>query len=427
MNKCVVSGCPSRRKGPLNRVQKRFFHFPKDQARVKVWLAALRETEKQDSQEQHMLCEDHFLPQHITAAGIREDAIPIMPPYLDGVLGDAASPWAEEEESEEDQQWADDGEDGGDGGEEEVVEEEEEEVEDEEEEEDDDDDAPLPPQVEQQLESAVHSWPASDGKFVPREVYSRNDVSLAWLTKAVLQEMVKAPDGVLDLRQAVVNLKTRRRRVYDITNVMSSISLIKKESANKVKWIGKTPVSCFLQKSQHSFQKELSNLKTVEDSLDEVIKTCAKQLFDLTDNPDNIKYPFHIGRIEVFQHQTVMVVKAPEDTKLEVPTPKEDSIQMKLKAVKGPIAVLTSEMGLRPGTSTTTEGCFIAVERSRIRTAPLNTGSSHNHGAPLPLVMSLQGIDQSTECCQKFIANCPPTHRQTTTTTSFSRFTLWPR
>ena len=53
-------------------------------------------------------------------------------------------------------------------------------------------------------------------------------------------------------------------------------------------------MSCFLKKSQLSSQKELSNLKSVEDSLDEVIKTCAKQLFDLTDNPDNIKYPFQV-------------------------------------------------------------------------------------------------------------------------------------
>ncbi|CAL8314141.1 unnamed protein product [Lota lota] len=384
MNKCVVSGCPNRRKGPLNRVQKRFYHFPKDQARVKVWLAALRETEKQDSTEQHVLCEDHFLPQHITAGGIREDAIPIMSPYLDGVLG-TVSPWAEES-SEEDAQWAEDG-----------LEE----------------DTLLPPQVKK---IQTHSFLAgstllyplrSNHSKVPQTVSLCPDVSLAWLTKALLQEMVKAPDGVLDLRQAVQNLNTRRRRVYDITNVLSSISLIKKESANKVKWIGKTPVSCFLKKSQHSFQKELFNLKTVEDSLDEVIKTCAKQLFDLTDNPDNIKYPFHVqvkvkylvysltrhvstfayvtyedvSRIEVFQDQTVLVVKAPEDTKLQVPTPKEDSIQINLKAVKGPIGVVTSEMGLRPGTSTTTGGCFVTVERSRIRTVPLITESTNPQSA----------------------------------------------
>ncbi|CAL8393049.1 unnamed protein product [Gadus morhua 'NCC'] len=382
MNKCVVSGCPNRRKGPLNRVQKRFYQFPKDQARVKVWLAALRETEKQDSTEQHVLCEDHFLPQHITAGGIREDAIPIMSPYLDGVLG-TDTPWAEES-SEEDAQWAEDG-----------VEE----------------DAPLPSKAP--LESASNRWRPSDEKLARLDSYSRNvtmcpDVSLAWLTKALLQEMGNAPDGVLDLRQAVLNLKTRRRRVYDITQVLSSISLIKKESANKVKWIGKIPVSCFLKKSQLSSQKELSNLKSVEDSLDEVIKTCAKQLFDLTDNPDNIKYPFQVqvkqikdllysltrhastsayvtyedvSRIEVFQDQTVLVVKAPEDTKLQVPTPKEDSIQMNLKAVKGPISVVTSEMGLRPGSSTTTGECFVTVEQSHIRTLPLNTESTNPQSA----------------------------------------------
>ena len=68
---------------------------------------------------------------------------------------------------------------------------------------------------------------------------------------------------------------------------------------------GKTPVSCFLTKSQQSSQKELSNLKSVEDSLDEVIKTCAKQLFDLTDNPDNIKYPFHA---QVKGHTVIVMV-----------------------------------------------------------------------------------------------------------------------
>ena len=64
---------------------------------------------------------------------------------------------------------------------------------------------------------------------------------------------------------------------------------------------------------------------------------------------------------------------------------------MNLKAVKGPISVVMSEMGLHPGTSTTTGECFVTVERSRIRTVPLNTGSSHSHGIPLPLVRSLQG------------------------------------
>lgn len=71
---------------------------------VQVWLAALRETDKQDSSDQHLICEDHFLPDDISATGVNNDAIPIMPPYLDGSLG-MISPWGVETSEDEDQ-WA---------------------------------------------------------------------------------------------------------------------------------------------------------------------------------------------------------------------------------------------------------------------------------------------------------------------------------
>ena len=61
MNKCAVSSCPNRLKGPLR--PKRFFRFPADPARVRVWLTALREDCVQSEAEQRVLCEDHFLPQ----------------------------------------------------------------------------------------------------------------------------------------------------------------------------------------------------------------------------------------------------------------------------------------------------------------------------------------------------------------------------
>lgn len=71
---------------------------------VQVWLAALRETDKQDSTDQHIICEDHFLPEDVSINGVISDAIPIMPPYLDGPLG-MISPWGAESSEEEDQ-WA---------------------------------------------------------------------------------------------------------------------------------------------------------------------------------------------------------------------------------------------------------------------------------------------------------------------------------
>lgn len=190
-------------------------------------------------------------------------------------------------------------------------------------------------------------------------------------------------DGVLDLRQVTTSLQTCRRRVYDVTNVLAGICLIKKQSANTIKWISRSPVSSFLGRSHQKFQRELDNLKTVEETLDGLIKTCAQQLFDMTDDTQNTgsAYVTHddISRIRVFQEQTVIVVKAPEETKLEVPTPKEDSIQVHLKGGRGPIRVVTCEMS-RPGDAATSDPSepsrrFITLEESRITTGPLHTES----------------------------------------------------
>ena len=50
-----------------------------------------------------MICEDHFLPEDICSNKVDSEAIPIMPPYLDGGLG-LVSPWGAES-SEEEEQW----------------------------------------------------------------------------------------------------------------------------------------------------------------------------------------------------------------------------------------------------------------------------------------------------------------------------------
>lgn len=90
MVKCMVQTCRNHsEEEPSNRPRKRFFGFPNDKARVKVWLAALRESER-EIPEHIRICEDHFLNHHITANGISPDAIPIMPP-LDGLLLDSTT------------------------------------------------------------------------------------------------------------------------------------------------------------------------------------------------------------------------------------------------------------------------------------------------------------------------------------------------
>ncbi|KAM9339274.1 transcription factor E2F6 [Symphorus nematophorus] len=417
MVKCVVSGCPNREvtvnahRELFNRPPKRFFKFPKDPARVKVWLAALRETDKQDSAEQHLICEDHFLPEDISTDGVNNDAIPIMPPCLDGSLS-MISPWGAESSEEEDQ-WGGGCDD-----------------------DDDDDDGayevgyggpanaeppgPKPPPPEPPApEPSAKELPAADPPQQDPEVkmtseakttsvsphqqketsqtkrYTRHDVSLGVLVQGFLELLLASPDGSVDLRHAITSLQTRRRRVYDITNVLEGINLIEKQSVNRVKWIGSCKISSFLLKNQRrKFQRELENMKLVEDTLDTLIKSCAQQLFDMTDDTENAAYPFtpdpvffnlsctfayvnheDVSRLKAFQEQTVIVVKAPEETKLEVPAPKEDSIQVHLKGGRGPIMVVTCDIGTGDVTEEKS-GCFLTLEESRIKMATLHTESS---------------------------------------------------
>lgn len=46
-----------------------------------------------------------------------------------------------------------------------------------------------------------------------------------------------APGGILDLNEATEKLGTRKRRVYDITNVLNGIKLTAKKSKNKIQWV----------------------------------------------------------------------------------------------------------------------------------------------------------------------------------------------
>lgn len=61
--------------------------------------------------------------------------------------------------------------------------------------------------------------------------------SLLLLTRRFLQLMQEAPGGCVDLSYVSTRLKTKRRRLYDITNALSGVQVIEKESKNKVRWM----------------------------------------------------------------------------------------------------------------------------------------------------------------------------------------------
>ncbi|NXH72552.1 E2F6 factor, partial [Hydrobates tethys] len=218
----------------------------------------------------------------------------------------------------------------------------------------------------------------NDVQFVRRTLKvkkPRFDASLVYLTRKFMDLVKTAPDGVLDLNEVATTLGVRKRRVYDITNVLDGIHLIQKRSKNLIQWVGSN-LDQVVGKApeQQNLKDELSDLSAMEEALDELIKDCAHQLFELTDDKENAKYPFNscitlthgfgckysayvtyqdICSIQAFQEQIVIAIKAPEETKLEIPIPKEDCIEIHVKSTKGPIDVYLCEVEQeKPGAKT---------------------------------------------------------------------------
>ena len=66
----------------------------------------------------------------------------------------------------------------------------------------------------------------------------RKENGLVELTKKFIDLLKEAAEQTLDLNEAVQILEVQKRRIYDITNVLEGIGLIRKVSKNNIKWEG---------------------------------------------------------------------------------------------------------------------------------------------------------------------------------------------
>ncbi|KAI4546733.1 hypothetical protein MG293_003288 [Ovis ammon polii] len=147
---------------------------------------------------------------------------------------------------------------------------------------------------------------------------SRHEKSLGLLTTKFVSLLQEAKDGVLDLKLAADTLAVRqKRRIYDITNVLEGIGLIEK---NSIQWKGVGP-GC--------------NTREIADTLTE-LKAEIEELQQREQELDHHKV--------CFAGDTLLAIRAPAGTSLEVPIPEglngQKKYQIHLKSLSGPIEVL---------------------------------------------------------------------------------------
>ncbi|OEL36724.1 Transcription factor E2FA [Dichanthelium oligosanthes] len=177
----------------------------------------------------------------------------------------------------------------------------------------------------------------------------RYDSSLGLLTKKFINLLKQAPDGILDLNNAAETLEVQKRRIYDITNVLEGIGLIEKTLKNRIRWKGLDDSGVDLDNGISALQAEVENLSLQEQALDERISDMREKLRGLTEDENNQRWLYvtedDIKGLPCFQNETLIAIKAPHGTTLEVPDPDEagDYLQRRyrivLRSTMGPIDV----------------------------------------------------------------------------------------
>ncbi len=208
---------------------------------------------------------------------------------------------------------------------------------------------------------------------------TRFDSSLGILTKKFVQLLQTSPMGSLDLNTASLKLGVQKRRIYDITNVLEGIGLLEKTAKNVIRWTGNSSASGKTGKDREAednlrrLKEELSHLTSEDQRYDQCIKSMQNKLRDLAEANTKPDHPIDIAtnnsidndnnntnsnnhglayvsfedirRLDTLRGDTVIAVKAPPGTTLEVPDPDDGMeypnrrYQIFLRSQNGPIEV----------------------------------------------------------------------------------------
>lgn len=178
---------------------------------------------------------------------------------------------------------------------------------------------------------------------------SRYDSSLGLLTKKFISLILEAKVGTLHLNETANVLQVQKRRIYDITNVLEGIGLIEKISKNHIRWKGYDKMGLQELDDQVAMLKaENVRLYLEEYSLDDSIRQKQELLRALEEDENYQKYLFltqaDIVSLPCFQNKTLIAIKAPRGSNIEVPEPNEDVVgfllrqyRMIIRSIIGPI------------------------------------------------------------------------------------------
>jgi hypothetical protein len=163
-----------------------------------------------------------------------------------------------------------------------------------------------------------------------RHKRKRNKNTLKELAKSFLEYMKEENGKVLKIDDIVKKLEFSKRRIYDITNVLEGIGIIKKIEKNKIEIISKQSLDSEsiyerVNSEMESLLDEEIELKKEEKKLDIWINELMNTYYENSKSEEFKKMCFlnldHIKSIGDKKDLNIVGINAPKNTKIVVPDP----------------------------------------------------------------------------------------------------------
>ncbi|KNC75142.1 hypothetical protein SARC_12325 [Sphaeroforma arctica JP610] len=156
----------------------------------------------------------------------------------------------------------------------------------------------------------------------------KSQVALGGVTRQFVALIKKEPNCIVDLNEAVKILCVKKRRIYDITNVLEGIDLIEKVTKNKLRWrLGNAESMKEANIACNNIRSENSELELIEKELNHhtgVLHTYMTALANEA-GAEDLRYLSYRDIREGMgfnaDDDIYFAIKAPENMTLEIPHP----------------------------------------------------------------------------------------------------------
>ena len=162
----------------------------------------------------------------------------------------------------------------------------------------------------------------------------RQENSLGELTKNFINYIRKSGRNTVNINELVKELKVKKRRIYDITNVLEGIGYVQKHAKNEISWIRTEVLNNFSNSLLYNLKQDINNkknefleIKKINKSLDTEIEKIKDEFNLISQEEDFNQYGYitftDLNDLSNNEKYDLLAIKAPKGTSIDIIDPNE--------------------------------------------------------------------------------------------------------